>query len=65
MQRFRGGAVKPQSKSPLTTTRQSRNQTGVVGAPLVGALVVGTHEGCPYETRSAALWIFFAASGRR
>ena len=28
-----------------------RNQTGLVGAPLVGALVVGTHEGCPYETR--------------
>jgi hypothetical protein len=23
---------------------------GLVGAPLVGALGVGTHEGCPYET---------------
>jgi hypothetical protein len=25
--------------------------TRLVGAPLVGALVEGTHEGCPYETR--------------
>jgi hypothetical protein len=23
----------------------------LVGAPLVGALVEGTHKGCPYETR--------------
>jgi len=22
---------------------------GLVGAPLVGALPMGTHEGCPYE----------------
>ena len=28
-----------------------RNQTGLVGAPLVGAHHKGTHEGCPYETR--------------
>jgi hypothetical protein len=25
--------------------------TRLVGAPLVGALHKGTHEGCPYETR--------------
>jgi hypothetical protein len=30
--------------------RRTRNQTRLVVAPLVGALVVGTHEGCPYET---------------
>ena len=28
---------------------QSWHQTRVVGAPLVGALMAGTHKGCPYE----------------
>ncbi len=33
-----------------SAARRSRNQNRLVGAPLVGALVMGTHEGCPYET---------------
>jgi hypothetical protein len=33
--------------------------TRLVGAPLVGALHKGTHEGCPYETWS--FYIFQAA----
>jgi hypothetical protein len=28
----------------------------LVGAPLVGALHKGTHEGCPYETRRSSVW---------
>ena len=38
-------------KGEHSAARQSRNQTGLVGAPLVGAHHKGTHEGCPYETR--------------
>ena len=31
--------------------RGGANQIRFVGAPLVGALLEGTHEGCPYESR--------------
>ena len=34
-----------------SAARRSRNQTRLVGAPLVGAHHKGTHEGCPYESR--------------
>ena len=36
---------------PCAAGRSFSVASHVVGAPLVGALVEGTHEGCPYETR--------------
>ncbi len=46
------------SKQYAAFSRWTRAPIGNVetpGAPLVGALHKGTHEGCPYETRIAFL----------
>jgi hypothetical protein len=42
--------------SPQRHSAAVPQPTRLVGAPLVGALVVGTHEGCPYEVN-----LFFEA----